>query len=125
MATRDYRCSICGRVDTYGPTVTPVHCGRPMVAGELGEVRAKDQISIDLVKPQVAPQVIWQSLVEPEQILEVWVFRPGMRNGEKLGWIAQWDTGWEYRAVNGVPNGKGATMTRNEAIEEIFNAFQQ
>jgi len=125
MAVCEYRCFVCGRIDKYGPTAKPVHCGKPMSRGEPGVTRSKDEIALDLVVSQIPPDVAWMLPGDPDKIIEVWQFRPGKRGAELLGWIGERATCFEWRVVEGVPNGKGVANTRNEAIESIYNALQQ
>jgi len=138
---REYRCRVCGRVDTYlMPKMTmikPVHCGEPMTPGEVRAPDAKADIEIDVVADKGEP---WRldpdSAMRRRKILiehptwqnlhQVWRRGEGRLLGsEFVGMVGCKGGVWQYDSGPGVPSEKrtGSATSREQAVGAMVVAL--
>lgn len=141
-----WRCGVCRQADTYPVgDIQPTHCHTPMTAGDVIQRGDPDMPQVNIVQvwprtPQPTgfyvgevdpPPVLWAVPEQPLTIFEVWHWEAGegegRYNGERIGWMAERESGWEYKMVPGVAASRasGFLSDRNAAVFRMLELIQE
>lgn len=124
MITRQFRCQSCDKVAEFNSTSRPMHCSKPMTAGDVqfhGDNTTRRLHLIELLK---TPEVDWQFADEPERTWEVWqnIRTHGRSGGERIGWVCQRPLFFEWKMPPGVKIQYGTELTMNQAVAAMLIA---
>ena len=145
---QEFLCRECGRIDTYPPHATPIHCSEPM-SPSMARARMSDpettsvalvayqrgRMNRDLAEHLRQPNRVggliddfqgdeWEPPLRWDPCFEVWILRPGRHTGERMSWLGAIDYGWEFHLVKGMPGLRdGFALTKELAVVKILYAF--